>query len=263
MRRSGKDVLRGSTPPGCLVHADFPLPCASQHWAQEYHSTLVQLNKVHRLEFAPVPGVITAKPQCPPQQFRKFEAVGALILRSTFVIKAIKANHRGVSALHFHGALLGAAFPGAALTYICECIEFAGLKPFTSSWDGIKSYYNNQEFRAQSTMSCFLQPGGVQTLQIWTLRFYGIKIFHLTFSSCEINSSSSQRQVILMTRIPFLLSHQPLLLVSPCSALIKLFLNGRERRKKDTLNISSSKKPIDRQILWIPPSTAIFELRTS
>lgn len=98
----------------------------------------MQLNKVHRLEFAPVPGVITAKPQCPPQQFRKFEAVGALILRSTFVIKAIKANHRGVSALHFHGALLGAAFPGDALTYICECIEFAGLKPFTSSWDGIK-----------------------------------------------------------------------------------------------------------------------------
>lgn len=37
----------------------------------------------------------------------------------------------------------------------------------------------------------------------------------------------------------------------------------RKKKKKNTLNISSSKKPIDRQILWIPPSTAIFELRTS
>lgn len=36
-----------------------------------------------------------------------------------------------------------------------------------------------------------------------------------------------------------------------------------ETEKKHILNISSSKKPIDRQILWIPPSTAIFELRTS
>lgn len=67
--------------------------------------------------------------------------------------------------------------------------------------------------------------------------------------------------------LPFsltLVSHQPLLVVSPCSAVIKLFLNGRERKKKKKPNnISSSKKPIDRQILWIPPSTAIFELRTS
>lgn len=138
MSGSGEDVLRGSTLQGCLARADFPLPCASQHWAQEYHSTLVHLNKLLRLEFAPFLGIITAKPQCPPQQSRKFEAVGALILRGIFVSKAIKANHKGISALHFHGALPGADFPGAALTYICECIDFAELKPFNTSWDDIK-----------------------------------------------------------------------------------------------------------------------------
>lgn len=37
----------------------------------------------------------------------------------------------------------------------------------------------------------------------------------------------------------------------------------KEKNNQKPLNISSSKKPIDRQILWIPPSTAIFELRTS
>lgn len=95
----------------------------------------------------------------------------------------------------------------------------------------LKSYYNNQEFRVQSTVSCFIQPGGAQTLQVWTLRC-GKLLFHLTFSSCKINSSSSQSQVILRTRTPFLLSHQPLLVVSPCSAVIKLFLNGRDRKKK-------------------------------
>lgn len=38
---------------------------------------------------------------------------------------------------------------------------------------------------------------------------------------------------------------------------------AEKKKKKKQPNISSFKKPIDRQILWIPPSTAIFELRTS
>lgn len=118
MSRSGEGVLRGSTPPGCLVHADFPLPCAGQHWAQDHPFTLVQLDKLHRLEFAPAPVVMTAKPQCPLQRFRRFEAVDALILRGVFVSKAIKANHRGVSALHFQGAL-----PGAALGTHCSHMD--------------------------------------------------------------------------------------------------------------------------------------------
>lgn len=38
----------------------------------------------------------------------------------------------------------------------------------------------------------------------------------------------------------------------------------KKNKTKPTLpSVSSSEKPIDRQILWIPPSTAIFELRTS
>lgn len=108
-------MLKGSTLPACLVRAEFPLPCASQHWAQDHHFTLVQLEKVHRLEFAPFPVVMTVKPQCPSRQFRKFKPVGALILRGIFVSKAIKANHRSVSALHSHGA-----FPGAALETSCS-----------------------------------------------------------------------------------------------------------------------------------------------
>lgn len=38
---------------------------------------------------------------------------------------------------------------------------------------------------------------------------------------------------------------------------------AEKEKKPQQPNISSSKKPIDWQILWIPPSTAIFELRTS
>lgn len=91
-----------------LFMLTFPLPCASQHWAQGHHFPLVQLNKVPRLEFAPGPVVITSKPQCPPQQFRKFQAVGALILRGIFVSKAIKTNCRSVSALHSYGTIPGA-----------------------------------------------------------------------------------------------------------------------------------------------------------
>lgn len=66
----------------------------------------------------PIPVVMIAKPQCLPQQLRKFEAVGALTLRGIFVSKAITANHRSAPALPSHGA-----FPGAALETHCSHIS--------------------------------------------------------------------------------------------------------------------------------------------
>lgn len=59
---------------------------------------------------------------------------------------------------------------GSLLLCIWQCIDSEELSPLNTSWNSIKSYYNNQEFRVHSSASCFMQPGVAQTLQIRTPR---------------------------------------------------------------------------------------------
>lgn len=87
----------------------------------------------------------------------------------------------------------------------------------------LKLSYTNQEFRVQSAASCTVRPGAAQTSNMEGC------YFHLTFNS------SVQREAILRTWTPSL-PDTCLLAVSPCSAVIRQFLNGRERRKKNQTN---------------------------
>lgn len=114
------------------------------------------------------------------------------------------------------------AFSWTALETHCSLLLSAlTLKSYTHLTPlgiALKLSYTNQEFRVQNTASCVVWPGAAQTSNLEGC------YFHLTFSS------SVQREAILRTWTPFL-PNAPLLAVSPCSAAIKQFLNGRERKK--------------------------------
>lgn len=140
----------------------------------------------------------------------------------------------------------------------------------------LRLYYTNQEFRVQN-QAAWCNLGLLHAYRYGPSIMEGCEC-HLTSSSWEINSGSSQKQAILKMRTSF---PSTLCVPSAPASISTLFCsykvvsqwqrnkekkNKRKKEKKQPTplpNIFSSKKPIDRQILWIPPSAAIFELRTS